>query len=65
MTDLGMGHYGLYVWSSLAIFAVVLLIDTLVPLARRRRHLRDLHARLARQQNRRRPGTASHHESHP
>lgn len=65
MTDLAMGHYGPYVWSSLAIFVVVLLIDTLGPLARRRRNLRDLRARLARQENRRRPGTEPNHESHP
>lgn len=62
---LAMGQYGFYVWTSLAIFFLVLLIDTLVPLARRRRNLRDLRARLARQENRRRPGTAPRNESNP
>ncbi|MET0617506.1 MAG: heme exporter protein CcmD [Luteibacter sp.] len=64
-TALAMGQYGFYVWSSLAVFFIVLLIDTLAPLARRRRNLRDLRARLARQENRRRPGTAPRNESHP
>ena len=55
--NLAMGAYGFYVWSSVAIFFIVLLIDTLAPLARRRRNLRELRARIARQENRRRPGT--------
>ncbi|SKB59922.1 heme exporter protein CcmD [Luteibacter sp. 22Crub2.1] len=62
---LAMGQYGFYVWTSLAVFFLVLLIDTLAPLARRRRNVRDLRARLARQENRRRPGTAPRNESHP
>jgi heme exporter protein D len=62
---LAMGQYGFYVWTSLAVFFLVLLVDTLAPLARRRRNLRDLRARLARQENRRRPGTASRNESNP
>ncbi|WP_285401548.1 heme exporter protein CcmD [Luteibacter sp. ME-Dv--P-043b] len=63
--DLSMGAYGVYVWTSLAVFLLVLLFDTLAPLARRRRNLRDLRARLARQENRRRPGTAPRNEPHP
>ena len=55
--NFAMGAYGFYVWSSVAIFFIVLLIDTLAPLARRRRNLRELRARIARQENRRRPGT--------
>jgi heme exporter protein D len=58
-----MGDYGFYVWSAVAVFFIVLLIDTLAPLARRRRNLRDLRARLARQENRRRPGTPPSNES--
>ena len=62
---LAMGQYGFYVWTSLAVFFLVLLVDTLAPLARRRRNLRELRARLARQENRRRPGTAPRNESNP
>jgi len=63
--SLAMGQYGFYVWTSLAVFIVVLLVDTLAPLARRRRNLRELRARLARQENRRRPGTAPRNEPNP
>jgi heme exporter protein D len=58
-----MGVYGFYVWSAVAVFFIVLLIDTLAPLARRRRNLRELRARIARQENRRRPGTPRNNES--
>ncbi|WP_413623475.1 heme exporter protein CcmD [Luteibacter sp. Lutesp34] len=61
--SLAMGTYGFYVWSSVAVFFFVLLIDTLAPLARRRRNLRELRARIARQENRRRPGTPPSNES--
>ncbi|MGN6093835.1 heme exporter protein CcmD [Luteibacter jiangsuensis] len=61
--SLAMGAYGFYVWSSVAVFFIVLLIDTLAPLARRRRNLRELRARIARQENRRRPGTPPSNES--
>jgi heme exporter protein D len=60
---LAMGGYGSYVWTSFAAFFIVLFIDTLAPLARRRRNLRELRARLARQENRRRPGTPPSNES--
>jgi len=63
--NLAMGEYGVYVWTAVAVFLIVLLIDTLAPLARRRRNLRELRARIARQENRRRPGTPSSHESQP
>lgn len=62
---LAMGGYGAYVWSAFAVFFIVLSIDTLLPLARRRRNLRMVRKRLARLDRRRRPGTASPHESHP
>ncbi|QWT21776.1 heme exporter protein CcmD [Bacillus sp. NP157] len=58
-----MGGYGAYVWTAFAVFFFVLLIDTLAPLARRRRNLRDIRARIARQENRRRPGTPASNES--
>ena len=61
--SLAMGAYGFYVWSSVAVFFIVLMIDTLAPLARRRRNLRELRARIARQENRRRPGTPPSNES--
>jgi heme exporter protein D len=60
---LAMGAYGFYVWSAVAVFFIVLLIDTLAPLARRRRNLRELRARIARQENRRRPGNPPSNES--
>ncbi|KAF1003211.1 MAG: hypothetical protein GAK28_04861 [Luteibacter sp.] len=63
--SLAMGHYGFYVWTAFAVFFIVLLIDSLAPVARRRRNLRDLRARLVRQENRRRPGTPPSNESHP
>ncbi|HET6545927.1 MAG TPA: heme exporter protein CcmD [Rhodanobacteraceae bacterium] len=50
---LAMGGYGGYVWSAYAVFFVVLAIDALAPLLRRRRVLVELKGRLARQQARR------------
>lgn len=47
-----MGGYGAYVWSSFAIFFVVLLIDFVAPLLRRRRVLAELRGRIKRQQKR-------------
>jgi len=51
---LAMGGYAFYVWTSYAVFAVVLLADYLSPVLRRRRNLRDVRARMARQGARRR-----------
>lgn len=48
-----MGGYAAYVWSSFGIFAVVLAVDALAPLLKRRRVLRELRARLRRAQKRR------------
>jgi heme exporter protein D len=48
-----MGGYAAYVWSAFGIFAIVLLIDALTPLLKRRRVLRELRGRLRREQNRR------------
>ena len=57
-----MGGYAGYVWPAYAVFFIVLLVDTIAPTLRRRRVLRELRARLARQdvrQNRVRPDRAS------
>ncbi|SEI87122.1 heme exporter protein CcmD [Frateuria terrea] len=44
-----MGGYAAYVWPAYAVFFIVLLADFVSPLLRRRRNLRELRARLARQ----------------
>ncbi len=49
---LAMGGYAGYVWSSYAIFLIVLLVDAVAPLRRRRQVLAELRGRLKRQQKR-------------
>ncbi|WP_266171597.1 heme exporter protein CcmD [Dyella subtropica] len=44
-----MGGYAAYVWPAYAVFFTVLIADYLSPGLRRRRNLRELRARLARQ----------------
>jgi heme exporter protein D len=44
-----MGGYAAYVWPAYAVFFLVLAADFISPLLRRRRNLRELRARLARQ----------------
>ncbi|MEP6897676.1 MAG: heme exporter protein CcmD [Rhodanobacter sp.] len=44
-----MGGYAAYVWPAYAVFFIVLVVDTLAPRLRRRRVLRELRARIARQ----------------
>jgi heme exporter protein D len=44
-----MGGYAAYVWPSYAVFLLVLLADSLTPAFRRRRLLRELRGRIARQ----------------
>jgi heme exporter protein D len=44
-----MGGYAIYVWPAYGVFFIVLLIDWLAPQLRRRRLLRELRARIARQ----------------
>lgn len=44
-----MGGYAAYVWPAYAVFFGVLAMDWLAPVLRRRRLMRDLRARLARQ----------------
>ena len=60
-TFLAMGGYAIYVWPAYALFFIVLIADTVAPRVRRHRVLRELRARLARQdarQNPARPGRA-------
>jgi heme exporter protein D len=47
-----MGGYAPYVWTSYAVFGLVLLADALAPLLQRRRALRELQGRLKRQARR-------------
>jgi heme exporter protein D len=51
---LAMGGYAAYVWPAYAVFVVVLLADWLAPAFRRRRLLRELRGRIARQSARER-----------
>ncbi len=44
-----MGGYGFYVWTSYAVFLIVLLIDALAPVLRRRRVLASLRGRYRRE----------------
>ncbi|RDS86563.1 heme exporter protein CcmD [Dyella psychrodurans] len=44
-----MGGYAAYVWPAYGVFFIVLLIDWLAPQLRRRRLLRELRERMARQ----------------
>jgi heme exporter protein D len=65
---LAMGGYAIYVWPAYGVFFMVLLVDWLAPQLRRRRLLRELRARIARQDARKertsRPSAAST-EMHP
>lgn len=49
---LAMGGYAWYVWPAYVVFFVVLLADYLAPLLQRRRILRELRGRIARQRAR-------------
>jgi len=53
-----MGGYAAYVWPAYAVFFLVLAADFIAPALRRRRNLRELRARLARQ-------TARQQRAHP
>ncbi len=48
-TFFAMGGYAAYVWPAYAVFFIVLIADSIAPRLRRRRTLRELRARLARQ----------------
>lgn len=47
-----MGGYAIYVWPAFAVFFLVLLADYIAPGFRRRRTLREVQAKLRRQQGR-------------
>lgn len=51
---LAMGGYAAYVWPAYAVFVLVLVADWLAPAFRRRRLLRELRGRIARQSARER-----------
>ncbi|GFZ98494.1 heme exporter protein CcmD [Dyella caseinilytica] len=53
-----MGGYAAYVWPAYGVFFTVLLIDWLAPQFRRRRLLRELRGRLARQDARKERASA-------
>ena len=46
---LAMGGYAAYVWPAYAVFFIVLIADYINPWLRRRRNLRELRGRMARQ----------------
>ncbi len=50
---LGMGGYAAYVWTSYAVFFIVLLLDAVAPVMQRRRALRQLQSRMKRESARR------------
>lgn len=54
-----MGGYAAYVWPAYAVFFVVLAADFFAPALRRRRNLRELRARLARQSARQQRSASS------
>ncbi|KRE92448.1 hemagglutination activity protein [Frateuria sp. Soil773] len=56
---LAMGGYAAYVWPAYAVFFVVLAADFFAPALRRRRNLRELRARLARQSARQQRSASS------
>lgn len=47
-----MGGYAAYVWPAYAVFFVVLILDYIAPIMRRKRLLREVRARQARKQAR-------------
>lgn len=49
---LAMGGYGAYVWSSYAVFFIVLALEALAPLAQRKHLLADIRGRLKRREAR-------------
>jgi heme exporter protein D len=47
-----MGGYGAYIWPAYAVFFIVLAIDAIAPLLRRKRVLAELRSKLKRRQAR-------------
>ena len=64
-TFLAMGGYAAYVWPAYAVFFAVLIADSVAPRLRRRRVLRELRARLARQSTRQDQAHQSREPAHP
>ncbi len=62
---LAMGGYAIYVWPAYAVFFTVLIADTIAPGLRRRRVLRDLRARMARQTSRQQRSRTDHAAESP
>ena len=62
---LAMGGYAHYVWPAYAVFFIVLLADFLAPQLRRRRNLREVSARLARQNARQQRSAPPVRDQHP
>ncbi len=62
---LAMGGYAIYVWPAYAVFFIVLIADTIAPGLRRRRVLRDLRARMARQTHRQQRSRTEHAANNP
>ncbi|MBN8734742.1 MAG: heme exporter protein CcmD [Xanthomonadales bacterium] len=52
MDWLAMGGYAAYVWPAYAVFFAVLAWDWLAPSFRKRKLMRELHGRIAREQTR-------------
>ena len=63
-TFLAMGGYAAYVWPAYAVFFAVLIADSVAPRLRRRRVLRELRARLARQSTRKDQARQSREPDH-
>ena len=64
-TFLAMGGYAVYVWPAYAVFFTVLIADSVAPRLRRRRVLRELRTRLARQSIRKDRAHEAHGPAHP
>ena len=64
-TFLAMGGYAAYVWPAYAVFFAVLIADSVAPRLRRRRVLRELRTRLARQSIRKDRAHEAHDPAHP
>ena len=62
---LAMGGYAAYVWPAYAVFFAVLIADSVAPRLRRRRVLRELRARLARQSLRKDRAQEARDAAHP
>ena len=64
-TFLAMGGYAAYVWPAYAVFFAVLIADSVAPRLHRRRVLRELRTRLARQSMRKDRAHEAPDPAHP